>query len=243
MDDLQNPPREPVKTAELIAQGAAIIFPSFATWLYFTWLGGNPASRVAFGITKLIQFSFPIAWMVWKQRGWRPRFAPPRPRDLLAGGAFGLAVTLGGLACYYGLLRGGPLLGTAPREITGKLSGFGIRNAGQFLALAMFYSLVHSLLEEYYWRWFVFGRLRHHVPVAVAVVVSSLGFMAHHVLLIGNFLHGYGPATWVLSAAIAIGGGIWAWQYQRTGALYASWAGHLVIDAGLMWIGYDLWKG
>lgn len=242
MDDLQNPPRANSSQAEWVALGFAIIFPSFATWLYFTWLGGHPSSRAAFAITKVVQFTFPVAWMIWICRGWRPHFSAPRARDLLAGAAFGLAVTLGGLACYYGLLRGGPLLGTAPRELTGKLSGFGIRTGGQFLALAMFYSLVHSLLEEYYWRWFVFGRLRRHVTLATAIAISSLGFMAHHVLLIGHFLQGYGPATWLFSAAIAIGGAVWAWQYHRTGALYTSWAGHLVIDAGLMWIGYDLWK-
>lgn len=242
MEDTLNTTTRPSRDVELCAIAAAIVFPTFATWLYFTWLGGHPASRVAFAITKILQFAFPVVWVAWfaRLRG----FSIPWPcgRDLLAGAAFGLAVSVSGLAIYYGFLRGGSLLGTAPREITSKLSGFGICSGVHFLALAAFYSLVHSFLEEYYWRWFVFGGLRRYMPVAAAVVISSLGFMAHHVLLVGNFLGGYGPATWLLSGAIATGGAVWAWQYHRTGALYASWAGHLLIDAALMWIGYDLWK-
>lgn len=111
-----------------------------------------------------------------------------------------------------------------------------------FFALAAFYSCVHSLLEEYYWRWFIFGQLRRYIPLSLAIAFSSLGFMAHHVLLVANFLHGYGPLTWIFSGAIAIGGAVWAWQYHRYRTLYAPWLGHFLIDAGLMWIGYDLWR-
>ncbi len=242
MEPSLHPPRKTSGSLELVVLFAAIVFPSFATWLYFTWLGGHPSSRPAYAITKLLQFTLPLVWLTWTNGHWPVQLVRPRSRDLLEGLAFGLAVTLAGLALYYGFLRGGPLLGTAPRELTSKLSGFGILRAGHFLALATFYSLAHSLLEEYYWRWFVFGGLRRYIPITLAIAISSLGFMAHHVLLIGHFLHGYGPATWLLSAAIAIGGAVWSWQYQRTGALYASWIGHLVIDAGLMWIGYDLWS-
>lgn len=235
-------PSKPNPTGDLLVLAVAIVFPSFATWLYFTQLGGHPASRPAYAITKFAQFTLPIAWLWWVRKSWPLSWVRPQWRDVAEGLALGLTVTFGGLAIYYGYLRGGPLLGTAPRELTGKLSGFGIRHAGQYLALAMFYSCVHSLLEEYYWRWFVFSGLRRYVPIAAAVAISSLSFMAHHVLLIGHFLNGYGPATWLLSGAIAIGGAIWACQYQRTGALWAPWIGHLVIDAGLMWIGYDLWR-
>jgi membrane protease YdiL (CAAX protease family) len=107
--------------------------------------------------------------------------------------------------------------------------------------MGTFYSLVHSGLEEYYWRWFVFGQLSRRVPLAAAIAISSLGFMAHHVLVLSQFFHGYGAATWFFSLCVAVGGAVWAWLYQRSGSLYGPWVSHMIIDAGLMVIGYQLW--
>ncbi len=237
-----NPPGDVGRTVDLVAIAVALVFPTFATWLYFNYLGGQPSSRAAYGVTKVLQFAFPAVWVFGVRRSAQFHLAPPTWRDLTAGAAFGLTVIAAGLAAYYGFFRGGPTLGGAPRELTSKLSAFGIRNGLHFFALAAFYSCVHSLLEEYYWRWFIFGQLRRYIPLSLAIAISSLGFMAHHVLLVANFLHGYGPLTWIFSGAIAIGGAVWAWQYHRYRSLYAPWVGHFLIDAGLMWIGYDLWR-
>jgi membrane protease YdiL (CAAX protease family) len=43
-----------------------------------------------------------------------------------------------------------------------------------------------------------------------------------------------------LSFAVALGGGFWAWLYERTGSIFGPWLSHLLIDAGIFWIGYDL---
>jgi len=32
----------------------------------------------------------------------------------------------------------------------------------------------------------------------------------------------------------------WAWLYLRTGAVYAPWVSHMLIDASLFVVGYDL---
>ena len=49
----------------------------------------------------------------------------------------------------------------AAELIRDKIAGFGIDSVWKYALLAVFYSLFHSLLEEYYWRWFVFRQLRH----------------------------------------------------------------------------------
>jgi hypothetical protein len=143
---------------------------------------------------------------------------------------------------YYGFLRASPVLAGAPRAVASQMADFGIESMAGFLLLAGFISLVHSLAEEYYWRWFVFGQLRESVPLAAAIIISSLGFMAHHVLVIGKFLGGYGPYTWFFSLCVATGGGLWAFLYHRTRTLYGAWLSHFMVDAGLMWIGFDLWQ-
>jgi len=42
------------------------------------------------------------------------------------------------------------------------------------------------------------------------------------------------------SLCIAVGGMVWAWLYHRTHTIYSSWISHLVIDAAIMVVGYDL---
>jgi membrane protease YdiL (CAAX protease family) len=43
-----------------------------------------------------------------------------------------------------------------------------------------------------------------------------------------------------LSSAVAVGGAFWAWLYERTGSIYSAWLSHLLIDAGIFWVGYEL---
>jgi membrane protease YdiL (CAAX protease family) len=48
----------------------------------------------------------------------------------------------------------------------------------------------------------------------------------------------------LLAACVALGGAVWAWMYERRGSLYGPWIGHFLVDAVIMYIGYDLvdWK-
>ena len=46
-----------------------------------------------------------------------------------------------------------------------------------------------------------------------------------------------GGVTLLLSGCIALGGIIWAWQYDRAKSLLGPWLSHLVVDAFLMIVG------
>jgi membrane protease YdiL (CAAX protease family) len=143
-------------------------------------------------------------------------------------------------ALYFGMLRSSELMSAASIQIREKTSGFGIHSVWKYAALGAFYSLCHSLLEEYYWRWFVFGQLKRAAPLDSAIVISSLGFMAHHVLLLGKFFGFASWAAWAFSGCVAVGGAVWAWLYHRTGSLLGPWLSHLLVDAAIFAIGYDL---
>lgn len=235
-DNLRRAPR----LAQPAALAFALLYPTIGTWLYFVALAGHAlAAQPAYVATKLVQFAFPLVWVVWWQR--RPiRLAKPTKAGLGWGLSFGLVVFAAILVLYYGFLKHSPLLAEAPCVVDAKTASLGIDSIPKFLALAVFYALVHSLLEEYYWRWFVFGQLKLSLPLLPAIVISSLGFMAHHVVVVSEFLHGYGLATWFFSLCVALGGAAWAWIYHRSGSLYGAWLGHLLVDAALMWLGYDL---
>lgn len=232
---------QPQPSALAWVLGLGLVLPSLVTWVYFTLLhGSDPAwQQAAYSVGKSLQFALPlgVAWC-----GWGGGFERPTPRvpGLPLGLLFGLGVC-GLLAVAYQWLVAGQgveqTLLVAARE---KLASLGLVSPASFLAVGVFYAALHSLLEEYYWRWFVFGRGRVVWGTNAALAVSSLGFMAHHVLLLGHFLGFAEWRTYLFAAAIAIGGAFWAWLYQRTGNLTASWLSHALVDAGIFGLGFWL---
>jgi uncharacterized protein len=73
------------------------------------------------------------------------------------------------------------------------------------------------------------------------MVLSSLAFMGHHVVVLYVYLPGkFLTAVLPFSLAIAIGGAVWAFLYERSGSIWSPWLSHLIIDAGIFIIGWDL---
>jgi membrane protease YdiL (CAAX protease family) len=233
-------------------------FPSVMTWLYFVALASGPSAApsgprpgvnlalmAAFAVGKLVQFGFPLFCLVLVE-GKRPRLSGPRLRGLALGVAFGVLVSAGiGLAYQLALHDYLVKIGT-PAKIRVKVADAGLDTPAGYLLLAAFYCLVHSLLEEYYWRWFVFGRLRRLVPFGVALALANLAFMGHHIIVLVGYLPGtkqFFTAVLPLSLGVAAGGVVWSWLYDRTESLYAPWVSHLLIDAAIMAVGYDLLFG
>jgi membrane protease YdiL (CAAX protease family) len=64
--------------------------------------------------------------------------------------------------------------------------------------------------------------------------------MAHHVLVIGFYFGWTAPETWLFSFAVAIGGAVWAWLYHKSRSLVGPWLSHLLVDAAIFAVGYDL---
>ncbi|HIQ20402.1 MAG TPA: CPBP family intramembrane metalloprotease [Planctomycetes bacterium] len=226
---------------ELPAIALACVLPSLATWVYFVGLASGPPAlqRWAYAALKTVQFTFPALW-VWAVCRERPSWKSPRFGDLVAGLAFGLAVLAAGLVVYFCWLKPGGFLSAAVAPIYEKVSEFGVGGTWGFLLLAAFYSVIHSFLEEYYFRWFVFGRLSRLRPLGSAITLSGLVFMVHHVIVLGTYFGWLSVGTLLFSLAVAVGGGVWAWMYHRSGSLWWVWLSHLVVDAAIFIVGYDL---
>ena len=155
----------------------------------------------------------------------------------------GLTVLLGMLLLYFYWLKPAGYLALGIGPIAGKAKALGMDTPARFLLGGALISSVHALLEEYYWRWFLFGGLRRFMPVSAAVIVSSLAFAAHHVIILAVFFGGWSLATIFFSLCVAIGGAAWARIYQRSGSLLGPWLSHILIDAGIFIVGYDLMFG
>jgi membrane protease YdiL (CAAX protease family) len=227
--------------------GLAMVLPTAAALVYFIGLSSDGAEshanlflQSAYGATKVVQLLIPVVWLAFADR---PALKLPLTSfwGVPTGLAFGVAVAVLIAVLYRGWLAGSPLFDGVAGRIRSKVSEFGAGTPAGFLAFATFLCVVHSLLEEYYWRWFVYGRLRRQVRQWAALVGSGLAFMAHHVVIIWVYFPGrFWPIVVPFSLGVAIGGIVWAWLYERTGSLLGPWVSHLLVDAALMAVGYEL---
>ena len=237
-----------LKKYEPFVLGFAIFYPFVLTLLYFV-LASHFApglQKSVFVIGKAIQFLLPIVWVAFLLReSWFLRSF--RTRGVLEGIAFGMVVFFTMIVLYHVALKqpGGYLApeSNAVQTIHRRLDAFGIRSAMLFFTLGAFYSLIHSGLEEYYWRWFVFRRLNSSMNVTIAVVVSSLGFALHHLLLLGTYFGYADPLAWFCTFGVAVGGAYWAWSYRRFDSIWPAWISHGIIDAAIFTIGFFVLKG
>jgi membrane protease YdiL (CAAX protease family) len=207
----------------------AMTLPSLVTWLYFIVLvtdkdTHNVAQLAASAAGKVVQLVLPIV-VVWLLEKRLPRPQRPRFDGILWGAAFGLLAAGAIFVLYYAGFGDSPMLASTPQRVREKVIQLGL----------------NSLFEEYYYRWFVFGQLRKLLPFLPAAVISSLAFMAHHVILLNAFFPGYFfVATVPLSLCVAAGGAFWAWLYERTGTLYSAWVSHGIVDAAIFGLGWVL---
>jgi membrane protease YdiL (CAAX protease family) len=228
------------QTADAWAIGFVLVFPTALTYVYFTLLTNAPLplQYLAYAL-KFVQFGFPLFWFLKVQK----RKLSLRQIDgegiLFAIGFGALTLVAMWLLYKYVLLPSGLMTG-AGEKIETKIDDFGVSTVGAYAALGVFYALFHSLLEEYYWRWFVFAQLRRLVSMRWSIAISSLGFMAHHVIILNTFFEDDPALAWTFSLAVAAGGAVWAWMYERWPSLLPIWISHMLIDAAIFLIGYDL---
>ena len=221
-----------------------LLFPLVQAYLYFMLMADwQPTfQRTTYSLSKAAMLALPLfCTMKIAREPWLAR--PFNKRGLLEGSVFGIIamVTIG--LVYYLWFKPAGLLGqgTAPdAAITEKVTTFGMATPLRFILLGVFVSFIHSGLEEYYWRWFAFGQLRRIIPTAAAIIVAGLGFMLHHIIIIGVYFGFTRPETWFFSLAVALGGAYWCWLYVRKDSIYAPWLSHAWIDMAIFIVGYDI---
>jgi membrane protease YdiL (CAAX protease family) len=228
---------------------AAAIYPALFTWLYFITLAESPTAlqQTVYVLGKLLQFALPAVWAkaawglaIWPSRAWLAQFPRPNATDLCGGLLSGAGCFAVIVLCYFLWVKPWGMQAVAATPVSEKLAAFSIDTPGEFIALGSFYALCHSLLEEYYWRWFVFGGLRAKWPFLPAVALASAAFTAHHLIILAAYLGWWHWAAWCGAAAVGVAGGLWAWLYQRHGSLYGPWLSHLLADAAIFLVAADL---
>jgi membrane protease YdiL (CAAX protease family) len=108
-------------------------------------------------------------------------------------------------------------------------------NASNFIFVAVYISLVNSLLEEYFFRGIAFIELKQLTSRRFAYVFSALMFALYHVaMLIGLF-------DWYLIVlmlvALVVGGFIFNYINEKEESILASWTVHLFANLAINTVG------
>lgn len=119
-------------------------------------------------------------------------------------------------------------------NIRNKIADVGI--AKTYVLAALGISLVHSLFEEYFWRWYTVRGLAVRFSPTAAIVLGGLLFAMHHYILLSQFF-GIG-LTMLFGTFVGIGGVMWSLIYRRTDSLLAPWISHAIVDGTLFYIGF-----
>lgn len=243
-----HPLKEPIiqpRVRGSVVLALAVLYPPAMAWIYFVVIGedsNTSESPMAFVFSagKFAQFLIPAIYVFTLDRAaitWRL----PSLRGLLEGAAFAGLVALAMFALYFGVLRDHPLIVQTPERIFHKLQQFGCDTPMRFVILAGLISIVHSALEEYYWRWFLDRMMNRFFPIFWSILLTNLSFMLHHIVVLGVYLPGqFWTLAMPFSFAVAVGGIVWSWLYHRSGSLWGAWLSHALIDGAIMVIGYDL---
>ena len=107
-----------------------------------------------------------------------------------------------------------------------------------FLFVAVYISFVNSLLEEFFFRGFLFGNLKALHSRRFAYLFSSVVFALYHVAMM---LGWFGlPLFLLCMAGLTAGGMIFNWLNEKQGNLYASWFVHMFANFAINTIGFML---
>lgn len=215
----------------------ALVVPLAASFIYFVLYPGTAFGNAFYVIAKLNLLLWPIIGTLWilKEPMVDKSLQRRHKASLIQGTLFGIAVTAVLVFLYKGTPVGS-VVGENVVRISERIVGLGI--ADYYWQFALFLSFAHAALEEFYWRWFVFGNARRLMPATAAIVLAAVGFTAHHVVVLSQFFSlGW---AFVLGSCVGVGGAVWSLIYHRTNSMWGPWVSHMIIDLAIMWVGWEV---
>jgi len=217
-----------------------MVLPGFMYVLYYYVLDRSTVSQLHYGVSKFLIFLMPFVYVVFVKKQRVKIFTFSR-REIAFGLLSGVAVAVIIFALYSLYADNLAFLLAGTDKIRGVLASFGVQSPATYFVMGAFIALGNSLLEEYYWRWFAFRELAEIYSVRAAGLVSSAGFVVHHVIfLMNNLPEGSGGELLAFSGMVFLGGLFWCYLYYKFKSITAPFICHIIADMALIWLGYVL---
>ena len=187
-------------------------------------------SQVSFVLFKLWLIGFPIWWHV-KQDGCRVAlsFSTTGWKDGLLHGAWMSGVVVFAFILFRDFL--------SPGLLKAALEPVGLLDPWVYLAGALYWIFLNSVLEEFVFRWFLVTKAEAILGNERGAILLSAGiFVVHHTVVLAIF----GFPWWanvLASAGLFVGGAIFSWLYVRHRSIWVPWLAHAMCDVAVFAIG------
>jgi membrane protease YdiL (CAAX protease family) len=225
------------KNRILCAVLPAMVLPFIASIFYFVLFSESIITRTIYVSIKLFMVAWPLFSICLITRVKFPSIQTTFKKQLKAAlTGILVAMPLIALMAILMLTSLEQVIAGSSNKIAIKAEQFGMLE--HYWMFAIFLSLIHSFIEEYYWRWFVFGKLQKVTGILTAYILTGVAFGSHHVV-IGTQFFGlfWGFIGGLLVAAAGI---IWSIMYHSQKTIIGAWVCHLIVDLYIMSIGYKL---
>ena len=117
----------------------------------------------------------------------------------------------------------------------------GLTTGTRYIAFSLYIILVNSMLEEYVWRWFVYGKCEVLVGRRAGVVLSALFFTLHHAVTFSVQMDTL-PAA-LASLGVFVAGLCWSGCYSTFRSIWPGYVSHALADVAGLWIGWRILFG
>ncbi len=104
-----------------------------------------------------------------------------------------------------------------------------------YIGIALYISLINSLLEEFFFRGFMFLNLRKIGQRMFAYLVSAFAFTIYHIAIMGSW---FTPALFVVAmVGLFVGALIFNYLNEQDGNIYNSWMVHMMANLAINTVG------
>jgi len=220
----------------ILALALLVPAPSIGTLAAMVLFPGTALGKGLFAASKLWLVAFPAVWLKLIDRD-RFGLSPARNGGFLMGLAsgtgLGLLVLTGWLAFGQGLID--------RAFFVGKMREIGLGSLPIYLGGAAYWILVNSVLEEYVWRWFVYGKCEALAGPRMAAMLAALFFTLHHVIALRAYCSL--PVAIACSIGVFSGGAVWSLMYARYRSIWPGYLSHAIVDLCVFGIGVAMLFG
>jgi len=108
-------------------------------------------------------------------------------------------------------------------------------NKENFLWIGLYISFINSLLEEFFFRGFIFLNIKRMSGRKFAYILSAFMFAAYHVAIMGSW---FSPIIFIIAMlGLFVGALIFNYLNEKGGNIYNSWIVHMMANLSINTVG------
>ncbi|MBN2545936.1 MAG: CPBP family intramembrane metalloprotease [Spirochaetes bacterium] len=205
------------------------------TYLYFVVFSGYFLGKAMFVLKSLYLIFWPYLWIKITKIGLGNKEERKIGKSVLYGCLFALFIALLGIVLYKFLYF---VFEPFKNNVMNKMKSFDLNNPFLFVLFGVYIFLLNSLIEEYYWRYFIFKGLMLKLNTVISALISSIAFTLHHTMILSNYFPLHLNAF--LSFLTFFAGFVWCLIFYRTNSIIGPWVSHIIVDIVIVVFGYKL---